>query len=224
MTWIKICGITNLEDALTAVNAGADALGFVFYDKSPRKIEPDIARRIIGQLPPSIETVGVMVDDSIERIRDVVQQTGLTAVQVHVGHGGSGRMQDLLVMNQNQAGTKVIAALPADDLGKEGLFPLGSTKKMFYALMLDSGSSAAPGGTGRTFDWRKARAMVQFLSINLPVIVAGGLTALNVAEAIGLFQPWGVDVASGVEARPGKKDPEKVRAFIAAVRSAEKVA
>ena len=133
-------------------------------------------------------------------------------------------MQDLLTMNQNQTGTKVIAAFPADDLGKEGLFALGSAEKKFYALMLDSGSSAPPGGTGRTFDWRKARAMVQFLSINLPVIVAGGLTALNVAEAIELFQPWGVDVASGVEARPGKKDPEKVRAFVAAVRSAEKVA
>jgi phosphoribosylanthranilate isomerase len=224
MTWIKICGITNLEDALTAVDAGANALGFVFYDKSPRKIEPELARRIIGRLPPSIEKIGVMVDDSVERIHDVVQETGLTAVQVHVSHGGSERMQDLLMMNQNNAGINIIVAFPANDLGKEGSFAVGSSKKKFYALMLDSGSSAAPGGTGRTFDWREARAMVRFLSVNQPVIVAGGLTAVNVAEAIELFQPWGVDVSSGVEARPGKKDPEKVRAFVAAVRSAEKVA
>jgi phosphoribosylanthranilate isomerase len=224
MTWIKICGITNLEDALTAVDAGADALGFVFYEKSPRKIDPEVARRVIAQLPPGIEKIGVMVNDPVHRIQDLVQQVGLTAVQVHVNSGGSGRMQDLLWMNQSATGTKIIPALPADDLGNEGLFPLGSGKKKFYALMLDSGTSAAPGGTGRTFDWRKARAMVQFLSVNLPVIVAGGLTPLNVGEAIELFQPWGVDVASGVEARLGKKDPEKVRAFIAAVRSAEKVA
>jgi phosphoribosylanthranilate isomerase len=225
MTWIKICGITNLEDALTAADAGADALGFVFYEKSPRKVQPELAREIIDRLPPGIEKIGVMVNDSVETIRDVVQQVGLTAIQVHVGHAGPGRMQDLLLMNQNETGgAKIIAAFPAEDLEKEHLFLSGTAKQKLYALMLDSGSKTVPGGTGKIFNWDKARTMVQALGANFPVIVAGGLTALNVGEAIGLFEPWGVDVASGVEARPGKKDPEKVRAFVAAVRNAGKVA
>jgi phosphoribosylanthranilate isomerase len=221
MTWIKICGITNLEDALTAVDAGADALGFVFYEKSPRNIDPGKAREIVQKLPARIEKIGVFVDDPVEQIREIARQVGLTAVQVYVGDGEPKRGQELLLLNESETDPKVIVVFPAEHLEEDLL--VTAAKKTFYALMLDSGSKTMPGGTGKTFQWNKAQAMVEFLSATVPVIVAGGLTPLNVGEAIGFFQPWGVDVSSGVEAKPGKKDSEKVRAFIAAVRNAEKV-
>jgi phosphoribosylanthranilate isomerase len=222
MTWIKICGITNLEDAQVAVDAGADALGFVFYEKSPRKIEPETARAIASKLPPKIEKIGVFVDDPVERIRNTAQQVGLSAVQVYLAHSEPQRVQDLLLLNERDTDPKLIAAFPAGELDGEGLLLVGREKRKLYALMLDSGSNSMPGGTGKTFDWSKARVKIQFLSVTVPMIVAGGLTPLNVGEAIRFFQPWGVDVASGVEARPGKKDPEKVRAFVDAVRKADK--
>jgi phosphoribosylanthranilate isomerase len=223
MTWIKICGITNLEDALTAVDAGADALGFVFYEKSPRNIDPGKACEIVQKLPARIEKIGVFVDDPVEQIREIARQVGLTAVQVYVGDREPKRGQELLLLNESETDPKLIVVFPAEQVEGEGLMLTGTAKKTFYALMLDSGSNTMPGGTGKTFQWNKAQPMIQFLSATVPIIVAGGLTPLNVAEAIGFFQPWGVDVSSGVEAKPGKKDPEKVRAFIAAVRNAEKV-
>jgi phosphoribosylanthranilate isomerase len=224
MTWIKICGITNLEDALTAVDAGADALGFVFYEKSPRKIDPQTARKIVAKLPAKIEKVGVFVDEPVEQIREIARQVGLTAVQVYMGDGEPKRGQELLLLNENETDPKLIAVFPADELGQEGLLLTGTDKKTFYALMLDSGSNTMPGGTGKTFVWSKVQAFVQFLSVSVPIIVAGGLTPLNVGEAIGFFQPWGVDVSSGVEAKPGKKDPDRVRGFVKAVRAADKPA
>jgi phosphoribosylanthranilate isomerase len=224
MTWIKICGITNLEDALTAVDAGADALGFVFYEKSPRKIDPKTAREIVQKLPVKIEKVGVFVDEPVEQIREIARQVGLTAVQVYMGDGEPKRGQELLLLNENETDPKLIAVFPADELGQEGLLLTGTAKKTFFALMLDSGSNAMPGGTGKTFEWSKVQGFAQFLSVTVPIIVAGGLTPLNVGEAIGFFQPWGVDVSSGVEAKPRKKDPDKVRGFVQAVRSADKPA
>jgi phosphoribosylanthranilate isomerase len=221
MTWIKICGITNLEDAVTAVAAGADALGFVFYEKSVRKIEPETAGEIVAKLPEDLKKVGVFVDDSVERIRDTAQQVGLSAVQVYLNQSDPQRVEDLLLLSEEEAGPKVIAVFPADGLGEESLTFMGTEKKKFYALMLDSGSSCKPGGTGKTFDWNRAALMIQSLSQTVPIIVAGGLTPLNVGEAIRLFQPWGVDVASGVEAKMGKKDPQKIRAFVNAVRKAD---
>jgi phosphoribosylanthranilate isomerase len=222
MTWIKICGITNLEDALTAVDAGADALGFVFYEKSPRRVDPEAAREIVARLPAKIEKIGVFVDDATEQIREIARRVGLTAVQVYLGDADPKRAQELL--DESQTAQKLIAVFSPDHWGEEDLVLTGTVNKTFYALMLDSGSNTMPGGTGKTFQWNKAQAMIQFLGTRVPIIVAGGLTPLNVGEAIGLFQPWGVDVSSGVEAKPGKKDPEKVRSFVAAVRSAEKVA
>ena len=218
MTWVKICGITNLEDARVAVDAGADALGFVFYEKSPRKIEVEAAAEISAKLPPAVEKVGVFVDEEVEVIRHVATTARLTAAQVHMVHGGGRRTQDLLLLNEVDDRLKVIAAVPADRLAKDTLLTFGTTKTTLYALMLDSGSNSAPGGTGKTFNWIKANEAVRALSVSLPIIVAGGLTPSCVGEAMKIFRPWGVDVSSGVEARPGKKDPEKVRAFVAAVR------
>ena len=217
MTWIKICGTTNLEDAQVAADAGADALGFVFYEKSPRKIDAEIARRIVEKVPGEVGKVGVFVEDSFKHIRQIVDDVKLTAVQLHVRSWK--RAEELVSANGNVTHPKLIVALRADELSQADVLIQG---RMLHAIMLDSGSAQTPGGTGKTFDWNKAYRMIQGLSLTVPIIVAGGLTPLNVGKAVKLFQPYGVDVASGVEREPGKKDPEKVRAFIQAVRAAEK--
>jgi len=219
MTWIKICGTTNLDDAQLAVEAGADALGFVFYDKSPRNIDPEKAREIVTELPAYVEKVGVFVDDSFKHIRDVVEQVKLTAVQFYTRTWE--HVEDLVSANGNAISPKLIMALPADELSQADVL---IQTRILHAIMLDSGSSERPGGTGKTFDWKRAHGVIQGLSLTVPVIVAGGLTPLNVGEAVRFFQPYGVDVASGVEAKPGKKDSRKVQAFVRAVREADKLA
>ena len=218
MTWIKICGTTNLDDAQLAVEAGADALGFVFYDKSPRNIDPEKAREIVTELPAYVEKVGVFVDDSFKHIRDVVEQVKLTAVQFYTRTWE--HVEDLVSANGNAISPKLIMALPADELSQADVL---IQTRILHAIMLDSGSSERPGGTGKTFDWKRAHGVIQGLSLTVPVIVAGGLTPLNVGEAVKFFQPYGVDVASGVEAKPGKKDSRKVQAFVRAVREADKL-
>jgi phosphoribosylanthranilate isomerase len=223
MTWVKICGITNVEDALTAADAGADALGFVFYERSPRHVTPDAVRDIVRKLPAKIDKVGVFVEEPPEIIRQVVQEVGLTVVQLYTQTGKPERIKDLIATSK--AGVpKLIVAKPAADLKGGNLYILGDNKDIaaIYALLLDSGSGGSPGGTGKRFDWVEARWWARGAKALVPVIVAGGLEPSNVAVAMRLCQPWGVDVSSGVEASPGKKDPEKVRAFIAAVREEDK--
>ncbi|HYK50013.1 MAG TPA: phosphoribosylanthranilate isomerase [Terriglobales bacterium] len=222
MTWVKICGITNLEDALTAVEAGADALGFVFYERSPRKAKIETPRDIIRQLPDRIEKVGVFVDDEPERIREIASQAGLTTVQLHGRRALEKVWKDERPAEQVVGVSKVIPVIPGDSLKNGGVLINERVYDNVFALLFDSQSNGEVGGTGTTFDWRGTRAMVQVISLKLPVIVAGGLTALNVSEAIRLLQPFGVDVSSGVEALPGKKDAAKVDAFIQAVRGANK--
>ncbi len=224
MTWVKICGITNLEDALTAVDAGADALGFVFYEKSPRKAEIETTRDIIRELPDRIEKVGVFVDDEPERIREIASQAGLTTVQLHGRRALEKVWSDERPAEQIVGVSKMIPVIPGDSLKNGGVLINERVHDNVFALLFDSQLNGEMGGTGTTFDWRGTRAMVQVISLKLPVIVAGGLTALNVSEAIRLLQPFGVDVSSGVEALPGKKDPAKVGAFIQAVRGANKTA
>jgi phosphoribosylanthranilate isomerase len=226
MTWIKICGITNLEDALTAVDAGADALGFVFYEKSPRKIDPEAAREIVRQLPPQIEKVGVFVDKSVERIQEIAGRALLTAVQLH----GDVRPGETATKHGREWTGKLFVVLPASTFagcGEEravGLSWSGETAGRVSAVFVDSGTSEKPGGTGSTFDWTRAAPIILRIKQNFRVVVAGGLTSANVREAILAMKPWGVDVASGVEMRAGKKDPDKVRAFVQAVRQADKSA
>jgi len=222
MTWIKICGITNLEDAMTAVDAGADALGFVFYDKSPRRVEAAAVRDILDHLPEHIEKVGVFVDAGTDYIRDVVSQTGLTMVQLHGRQSLQTLLQDSTPSLERIGVSKVIPAVPGDSLKEQGVLITQNAREQIFALLLDAQSNGTFGGTGTTFDWKGTRAMVQVISRQLPVIIAGGLTSLNVAEAIRILQPFGVDVSSGIEAQRGKKDPEKIRAFIEAVRCANK--
>jgi phosphoribosylanthranilate isomerase len=222
MTWIKICGITNLEDAMTAVDAGADALGFVFYYKSPRRVEAAAVRDILDHLPEHIEKVGVFVDAGTDYIRDVVSQTGLTMVQLHGRQSLQTFLQDSTPSLERIGVSKVIPAVPGDSLKEQGVLITQNAREQIFALLLDAQSNGTFGGTGTTFDWKGTRAMVQVISRQLPVIIAGGLTSLNVAEAIRILQPFGVDVSSGIEAQRGKKDPEKIRAFIEAVRCANK--
>jgi phosphoribosylanthranilate isomerase len=217
MIWIKICGTTNLEDALTAIEAGADALGFVFYEKSPRKIDPETAREVVEQLPPDIEKVGVFVNEPVEKTLNTVMQAGLTAVQLH---GGDSRRPGFIRSLKDGRELKIFLALQAGEIGHFDVNE--SSRAGVAAVLLDSGTPQLPGGTGKTFDWKTAAARVDVIGKNMNTIVAGGLNPDNVTEAIHILKPWGVDVVSGVEARPGKKDPGKVRAFINAVRNAEK--
>jgi len=220
MTWVKICGITNLEDALVAVDAGADAVGFVFHEKSPRKVDVKTAQAIVAELPARVEKVGVFVEQSADVIREIAKRTGLTIVQVPAG--AAGELLKALARAKSKI-PKLVLAIPADQV-QESFFIGEELKKETYAVLIDSGSAAAPGGTGTTFDWQKKRDILRSIGSTIPVVIAGGLRSTNVGEAIGTFRSFGVDVASGVEAKPGKKDPEKVRAFMRAVREKDQKA
>jgi len=231
MTWIKICGITNLEDALTAVEAGADAVGLIFHEKSPRKIDPEAARRIVAELPPTVEKVGVIVLQDSLSASQIAELVGLTSLQIHV------QVPLPVQLSQDRELGAVASARPhkfylampaawflGDGPAAANLssFVERKPERPFDRILLDSGTPEQPGGTGKAFDWEKAAARFKEMSAGIDVIVAGGLNSGNVSEAIRILKPWGVDVASGVEASPGKKDPEKVRAFVRAVRETEK--
>jgi len=197
MVKVKVCGITNLDDALVAVAAGADALGFVFYDKSPRFINPVKAAEIILRLPPFVQTVGLFVNEETEQINWTVDYCGIDVVQLH----GNETPDDCLEVKR-----RVIKAFRIQN--NISIDPLNKYQVSGY--LLDAWSPDAYGGTGRTFNWELAEAAKQYG----PVILAGGLIPENVAEAIKVVNPYAVDVSSGVESSLGKKDPQKVRAFI----------
>jgi phosphoribosylanthranilate isomerase len=216
MTWVKICGMTNLEDALIAVEAGADAVGFVFYEKSPRNVTPAVAREIVKNLPKRVEKVGVFVDLPVDQADRILGDVGLTAAQVYTKSMG-----EWLVRFQTNE-RKLMWAIPGEALIGDYLISLGNPEKRVSAIVVDSGSGDLPGGTGERFDWEGAKVGIWNLGTEVPIVVAGGLTPENVNVAIKSLRPWGVDVASGVEAKPGKKDPEKVRAFVRVVRAAER--
>ena len=202
-TKIKICGITNIEDALFAAEAGADALGFVFYEKSPRYVLPETAQQIISLLPPFVTTVGLFVNASAETIEPTMRITGINVIQLH---------GDELPEQCSFAPYPVVKAVRvknADSLA-------GIEKYRVSALLLDAWSDQQYGGTGENFDWQLARK----LTARLPLILAGGLNPDNVAEAIRVVKPYGVDVSSGVEVSPGEKDHDKIRKFIQQVRQA----
>lgn len=217
--WVKICGTTNLEDAQAAVDAGADALGFVFA-QSPRRISPHEAKGIIAVLPRRVETVGVFVNQKAKVILETAEKAGLTGVQLH----GDETLEFAHELRDRAgaAGIKVrlYKAIAMKRLTAGGLcFAL--PKKLISAYVLDSGSWTKRGGTGKKFDWKQAAPLLRFVGGRFDVIIAGGLNPENVAKAIRLFRPWGVDVASGVEREPGKKDHEKIRAFVKAAKSVE---
>ncbi len=204
MVRVKICGITNSGDALLAAELGAHALGFIFYKKSPRSVTPDKARRIIGQLPPFVATVGVFVDEDAAAVREIASLAGLDWVQLH-GRESPDYCRSL--------GRRVIKGFRVK--GEEIYAQLTEYQGAAQAFLLDAYKPGTPGGTGETFNWEIARQVKKCG----PIILAGGLNPDNVAEAIRIARPAAVDAASGVEAAPGKKDREKMRAFIEAVKS-----
>jgi len=237
MTWVKICGMTNLEDALVAVEAGADAVGFVFYEKSPRNVSVETAREIVRELPEGVEKVGVFVNGGEVDPNRVLLEIGLTGTQTYFSPGDGERRSagSAIGVSLLPKRARFMMALSLKVFGEEKPafqfdfsrfrdMPEGISipEGLLNTFVLDSGDLQMPGGTGKTFDWERAVPIAEALRQGgAKLVVAGGLTAKNVGEAIRILQPWGVDVVSGVEARPGKKDPEKVRAFLRAVRAAD---
>jgi phosphoribosylanthranilate isomerase len=205
MIRIKICGITNLDDALLAADLGADALGFIFYPPSQRAIGADAARAIIAQLPPFVTTVGVFVDEDAATVKELAGAVGLDWLQLH-GQETPEYCRSL--------GCRAIKGFRIRD--ENSLADLAAYRGAVQALLLDTYKKGQVGGTGETFNWELAKEAKQYG----PIILAGGLTPENVTQAIAAVQPQAVDVASGVEAAPGKKDPEKLKAFFAAIKGA----
>ncbi|MGB7768618.1 MAG: phosphoribosylanthranilate isomerase [Verrucomicrobiia bacterium] len=200
---VKICGITNLADAQVAAEAGADALGFIFYDRSPRFIPVKAAAEISRALPPFTLRVGVFVNPAEELVRHAISECSLNLLQFH---------GDEAPEFCTQFGLMSMKAFRIRDAGSLQELPKYQTD----AWLLDAYSSDTLGGTGEKFNWDLA---VEAQKLGKPVFLAGGLTPENVAEAVQQVQPFGVDVSSGVESSPGNKDHAKVRAFIKSVKS-----
>jgi len=212
--WIKICGNTSLADAQLAVDAGADAVGFVFAP-SPRCVTPEQVAAITQHLPTSIEKIGVFVDADFDTIAGAVEQAGLTGVQLHSGgeESLSARLRDRF-----GSGLRILRVIHfGEDVGRQ--LQAAKADVCIDAVLVDSRTATAVGGTGIRFDWKAARASIFSGESPLKLIAAGGLTPANVAEAIATLSPWGVDVVTGVESSPGRKDAQKVREFIANARA-----
>jgi len=202
---VKICGLTHRDDALAAVGAGADAVGFVFYEHSPRRVSLSEAASIIRSLPPFVAKVGVFVNPSVDEVRRALGVCGLDTLQFH-GEESSEFCA--------QFGVKVIKAFRvASAAALPGLAAYATD-----AWLLDSCVPGQRGGTGEQFNWDLAIAAQ---SLGRPILLAGGLTPANVAAAVGRVRPFGVDVSSGVESAPGRKDPDKMRAFVAAAKGVD---
>jgi len=198
--FVKICGITTEEDALLAVAMGADAVGFVFAP-SPRQMQPPQVADIIKRLPPEIMTVGVFRDEAPQRVVEIINTTGLLAAQLH-GHESPATTRRVAERVQY-----VIKGFAASDPTLDRAVDFGA-----YAVLMD----APQPGSGQLFDW----SLTGRVPAGMRLLLAGGLTADNVADAIAATHPWGVDVSTGVEATPGHKDAVKLRAFIAAAKDA----
>ncbi len=204
---IKICGMRRAEEIEAAVEAGADLLGFNFWPETARYIPPEEAVPLVRSVPSRVWTVGVFVDETPERVLEIAAMTGVSALQFH----GSESPEYL---EQLGSPRKIKAFKVTEEFCPDTLQPYGAA----YAFLLDGYvAGGLPGGTGKVFNWSHARGAGEFGK----VIVAGGLNKGNVAAAIRQAQPWGVDVCSGVEIKPGEKDPKLIRDFILAAREAE---
>jgi phosphoribosylanthranilate isomerase len=198
--FVKICGITRLEDAQAAVAAGANALGFVFWPKSPRYVDPDRARDIVATLPPGVTPVGVFVDQPEDEVNDVARLVKLAVVQLH------GNENDQYVRKITGGVMKAVAVDGTSAPSLEG-WPSD------VRILLDVHDPLRKGGTGRTIDWSIAADIAR----RRDIVLAGGLTPENIRDAIAQVRPYGIDVSSGVEASPGIKDHERIKALFEAV-------
>jgi len=223
MTRVKICGITNLDDARLCVDAGADALGFIFVENTPRFVTPELVAPIVRRLPPFVTPVGVFWDHPTGHIKAVAEACGLRALQFH----GDEKPEDLEGFN-----LPVIKAIKLGPVGKIDGMPEYRARELLdafryvrvaSAILLDSAARWSEGEAREPVEWSLAAAIVrqrQSGVVQPPVILSAGLTSETVGRAIAVVKPYGVDVNSGVEASPGRKDPDKVRRFIAAARAA----
>lgn len=203
--WLKICGITNLEDAQMAAQLGADALGFIFAE-SPRQVKPQTVKEIIAKLPTHVMKVGVFVNEKNDKVAQLAEYCNLTAIQLH----GEERPEDCLALDKYQ----IIKAFRVKEGLKEEIKPF-LKMKCIDKILLDTYVPKKRGGTGKTFAWETVR------EINwgdVPVIIAGGLTPDNVLEAISIARPFGIDVCSGVEKEPGKKEFTKLQNLMEKMR------
>jgi phosphoribosylanthranilate isomerase len=208
MVKVKICGITNWVDAKAALDAGASALGFNFFPASQRYITPVEARKIARRMPRRASAVGVFVDEPVKRILEIARAAGIDLIQLHGDEGP----ETAHALRPRYLVIKAFRVRRGFRLGRLGQYGDAA------AFLLDGFRARRHGGTGRTFDWRIAREAKRYG----PILLAGGITPENAARAILEVQPFGIDVASGVEARPGKKDPARIRALMRAVEQAER--
>ncbi len=199
--FLKICGITRMDDALHAAEQGATALGFVFWPRSPRFVEPAVAASIIARLPAGITPVGLFVNEAVERVQAVVAETGIELVQLHGDEPAS---------YAAPLATPVLRAISLDRRSETAVWPPDTT------FLVDAADPVRRGGTGAPVDWTAAAALARACRL----VLAGGLTPENVSEAIDIVDPYGVDVSSGVEDAPGIKNADKVTRFLASARSA----
>lgn len=203
MTRIKICGITNLDDALAAAEAGADALGFVFYEPSPRYVDIATAKHILASLPPFVTSVGLFVNADEHYLRAVLAELPLDLMQFHGDESESECQRwglPYIKAIRMQAGTDLVEVC--------------QTYHSSRGILLDAFVDGVPGGTGQTFDWNTIQQ-----NLTKPVVLAGGLNPSNIADAVRTVRPWAVDVSGGVEAAKGKKDHALIKAFITGVHS-----
>jgi phosphoribosylanthranilate isomerase len=213
--WVKICGNTSLEDAWLAVEAGADAVGFIFA-ASPRHVTAEQVASITSRLPHAIEKIGVFVDSPLDQIEATVRNCGLTGVQLHADGGPELPSQ---LRNRLGPGLRILRVIHfGADAAQQAAVLAQDTN--IDAVLVDSRTATAVGGTGIAYDWDLAAQSIFRDMKAKRFVAAGGLNPENVADAIATLKPWGVDVASGVEAAPGRKDPDKVRIFIAKARIA----
>ncbi len=218
--WVKICGTTRLEDAQLAIDAGADALGFVFAP-SPRQVTTAQVAAITRHLPPEVARFGVFVNPGFEELIAAVEESGLSGVQIH--SPSSTALADRIRSRLAHAGAahpSLIGVVHFEQDSHVFAQALAAAHRAFDAILIDSRTSTAEGGTGIPFDWQAAQRVLAEGGKPPRLIVAGGLNPQNVSDAIQQLRPWGVDVVTGVEAGPGRKDPDTLRAFVKNARSA----
>lgn len=216
--WVKLCGIRDVETARLAAECGADAVGLNFFGRSPRYVDPEVARQIVDALPPSVEAIGLFVNAAVEQIETLVASCGLTTIQLH----GDEAPEFLATLRERLPTARVMRAFRVGDEGCGEIASYLATCARLgvtpWRCLVDARVSGSYGGTGATAPWEIV-AREYRTDLWPPLVLAGGLVAENVSEAIAGVKPWGIDVSSGIESAPGVKDPEAMRAFVRAARS-----